>query len=161
MNLSTRGRYATRAMLQMALHYEDGPQSSAVISQSQEISASYLQQLLGTLKRAGLVRVVIGPGGGFTLARPPAEIPISAILEAVEGKLALVECVRDSSCCARAADCLSRELWVEANELLNGYFSSHTLASVLARCREGLIAERPPAPLAAPRCVRKRKQRQA
>ncbi len=71
MYLSTRGRYATRAMLELALHYGEAPRSTAAIGRGQGISERYLQQLLGTLKRAGLVRVVMGPGGGYTLAAPP------------------------------------------------------------------------------------------
>ncbi|MEW6363771.1 MAG: Rrf2 family transcriptional regulator [Acidobacteriota bacterium] len=131
MNLSTRGRYATRAMLELAQHYDQAPVSSTEISRNQQISARYLQQLLGTLKRAGLIRVALGPGGGFKLAAPPSEIRLSQILDAVEGRLALVECVSHESYCPRSPDCLAREIWVQASELLNDYFHSLTLADVL------------------------------
>ncbi len=147
MNLSTRGRYATRAMLELALHYPSGPLSTAAISRSQGISERYLQQLLGILKRAGLVRVVMGPGGGFTLASPPTEIRLSSILDAVEGRLALVECVSQESYCPRAPECLSREVWLGASELLNRYFDSLTLADVLVKCQQGKpvrLGPRPP-----------------
>ncbi len=137
MNLSTRGRYATRAMLELALHYPNGPLSTASISRSQGISERYLQQLLGILKRAGLVRVVMGPGGGFTLASPPTEVRLSSILDAVEGHLALVECVNEEHYCPRAPECLSREVWRGASELLNRYFDSLTLADVLVKCQKG------------------------
>lgn len=160
MYLSTRGRYATRAMLELALHYAEAPLSTAAISRSQGISERYLQQLLGILKRAGLVRVVMGPGGGYTLAAPPTEIRLSSILDAVEGRLALVECVRKVNYCPRAPDCLSRGVWVEASELLNGYFSSLTLGDVLVKCHKGNLrrwAARPPEILPSPRRRRPRK----
>jgi Rrf2 family protein len=160
MYLSTRGRYATRAMLELAQHYAEAPLSTAAISQSQGISERYLQQLLGTLKRAGLVRVVMGPGGGYTLAGPPTGIRLSAILDAVEGRLALVECVRKQSYCPRAPECLSRGVWLEASELLNRYYSSLTLADVLMKCRKGNLKRwgaRPPEILPSPRRRRPRK----
>ncbi len=120
-------------MLELAQHFDGGPLSSAEISRSQQISARYLQQLLGTLKRAGLIRVALGPGGGFKLAAPPSEILLSQILDAVEGRLALVECVSHESFCPRSPDCLAREIWVQASELLNEYFHSLTLADVLKK----------------------------
>ncbi|MBI5500991.1 MAG: Rrf2 family transcriptional regulator [Deltaproteobacteria bacterium] len=134
MNLSTRGRYATRAMLELALHHGKAPLSAAAISRAQGISARYLQQLLALLKRAGLVRVVMGRNGGFALTGRPDTVRVSEILDAVEGRLALVECVDHAERCSRAADCLSRAIWADATELLNRHFSSLTLADVLARC---------------------------
>ncbi len=160
MYLSTRGRYATRAMLELALHYGEAPLSTAAIGRGQGISERYLQQLLGTLKRAGLVRVVMGPGGGYTLAAPPPDIRLSSILDAVEGRLALVECVMKESYCPRSPDCLSRGIWVEASELLNRYFSSLTLGDVLVKCRKGNLKRwgaRPPEILPSPRRRRPRK----
>lgn len=160
MNLSTRGRYATRAMLELALHYTDAPLSSTAISRSQGISERYLQQLLGVLKRAGLVRVVMGPGGGYTMAAPPTEIRLDSILDAVEGRLALVECVTKESYCPRAPECLSRQVWVEASELLNRYFHSLTLADMLVKCdrmNRGRAGARPPELLPSPRRRRPRK----
>lgn len=154
MYLSTRGRYATRAMLELALHYDEAPLSTAAISRSQGISERYLQQLLGILKRAGLVRVVMGPGGGYRLAAPPTDIRLSSILDAVEGRLALVECVVKESYCPRAPECLSREVWVEASELLNRYFHSLTLADVLVKCHKRNLKRRrarPPELLPSPR----------
>jgi Rrf2 family cysteine metabolism transcriptional repressor len=133
MNLSTRGRYATRAMLELAQHYGEDAVSSEAISRAQGISMRYLQQLLGTLKRSGLVRVTLGPGGGFALAAPPDQIRIGDVLDAVEGHFSLVECVEDETLCPRAPNCLSRGLWVEASQILNRYFQSMTLADVLAR----------------------------
>ena len=134
MNLSTRGRYATRAMLELALRYGKAPQSAAAISRAQGISARYLQQLLALLKRAGLVRVVMGRRGGFALAGPPDGIRVLDVLDAVEGRLSLVECVDHQERCARAADCLSRTIWADATELLNRHFGSLTLADVLTPC---------------------------
>jgi Rrf2 family protein len=122
-------------MLELAKHYGEGPISSEAISRAEDISMRYLQQLLGTLKRAGLVRVALGPGGGFALAAPPEEIRIGDILDAVEGRFSLVGCVDEESLCSRAPDCLSRGIWVEASDLLNQYFQSLTLGGVLQRHR--------------------------
>jgi Rrf2 family protein len=122
-------------MLELAQHYGEDPVSSEAISRAQEISMRYLQQLLGTLKRSGLVRVALGPGGGFALAAPPDQIRIGDILDAVEGHFALVECVCDESLCSRAPECLSRGIWLEASEILNRYFQSMTLADILERSR--------------------------
>ncbi len=135
MNLSTRGRYATRAMLELALHYDEAALSTAAIAESQAISARYLQHLLGSLKRAGLVRAEMGPGGGFALALPPSEIKLGAILDVVEGKVALVECVKHESRCVRAPECVTRLIWAEASDLLQQYFHSITLADLLVRCQ--------------------------
>lgn len=153
MNLSTRGRYATRAMLELARLWGGPPLSAAAISVSQRISPRYLQQLLGLLKRAGLVRVVMGPGGGFRLASPPDTIRVSQILDAVEGHVALVDCVAHESYCDRVPDCLSRSIWVEASELLNRYFASLTLTDVLDKCRKprGRSAPKPAADPTRPR----------
>ena len=92
MRLTTKGRYAVTAMLDLALHYEDGPITLADISQRQGISLSYLEQLFAKLRRKGLVDSTRGPGGGYRLSRIPAEIPVADVIIAVDEKLETTRC---------------------------------------------------------------------
>jgi len=132
MDISCRGRYATRAMLELAASDTDAPVPLSLISERQEISRKYLQQLMSGLRRAGLVRVVKGFKGGFMLSRPAKEITVGDILRALEGDLGLVECVRYEDLCARRSDCLTHSIWATASKVLERYFDSITLAAVLA-----------------------------
>jgi Rrf2 family protein len=134
MFLTTRGRYATRAMIYLAMHHGEPPIPVAAIAAQEELSEKYLQQLLGTLRRAGLVRVVMGPHGGFELARPPAQVTIGAILRAVEGDIALAECVAMQGVCAKTTDCRARRVWCAATKALVEFLDAQTLATAM---REG------------------------
>lgn len=131
MNLSTRCRYATRAMIEMAKEFGKGPMSLKAIEESQQISRQYLQQLMPPLKKEGLIRVVKGKNGGFMLARPPSEIRIGEIIRAEQGDIAIVECVQNGDLCEFEPQCPSRDIWVEASQRLNEYFDSLTLEDVL------------------------------
>lgn len=131
MDISCRGRYATRAMLELATAEPGVPVPLSKVSERQEISRKYLQQLMSGLRRAGLVRVVKGFKGGFMLSRPPDEIRIGDILRALEGDLGLVECVRYQDLCPRKRDCLTHDVWARASQVLEEYFDSITLSSVL------------------------------
>ncbi len=131
--LSPRCRYATRAMIEMAKQYGEGPVSLKTIEENQNISRKYLQQLMPPLKRDGLVRVVKGKGGGFLLARPPSEIKILEIIHAEEGKLVVVECVEHEDLCDFSDQCPSREIWLNASKVLEEYFASMTLEEVVKR----------------------------
>lgn len=131
MFLTTRGRYATRAMLRLAINHGGPPVPVGEIAEVEQVSEKYLQQLLGTLKRAGLARVVMGPHGGFGLARAPAEITIGAILRAVEGDIALTECLIHDGVCDRVDDCAARRLWCAGTRALQEFFDSQTLASAM------------------------------
>lgn len=131
MDISCRGRYATRAMLELAASDTGAPVPLSRISERQEISRKYLQQLMSGLRRAGLVRVVKGFKGGFMLARPAEEISVGDILRALEGDLGLVECVRYEDLCARRSDCLTHDIWATASRVLERYFDSISLTAVL------------------------------
>ena len=122
-------------MLELADGEEGHPIPLSSIAERQEISRKYLQQLMGSLRRAGLVRVVKGFRGGFMLARPPKEIRIGDILRALEGDLALVECVRFEDICPRSDACTTRGLWTKATQVIEDYFDSVSLEDV----REGKI----------------------
>lgn len=131
MNLSSRCRYATRAMIEIAKEYGRGPVSLKTIEEAQHISRQYLQQLMPALKREGLIRASKGKNGGFMLARPPAKIKIGEIVRAQEGEIAIVDCVADKDLCDFQGQCPSRDIWVEASRLLSDYFDSMTLEDVL------------------------------
>jgi len=139
MKLSTRGRYATRAMLDLALNYGQEPVVLSAVARRQQISEQYLEQLIGPLKVAGLVRSVRGPNGGFMLAKSPSVISISQIIRAVEGSTALVECVDDPQACSRADDCLTRRVWVKATEAVNNVFGSITLQGLIDKKAEEMM----------------------
>lgn len=115
MRLSTRGRYALRAMADLALHDGKGPVARQEIADRQELSADYVAQLFARLRSAGLVEGVKGPGGGYLLARAPATITAGEVLQAVEGPLTVVPCTLDcpdtQPICSRVAECVTHLLW--------------------------------------------------
>lgn len=131
MRLSTKGRYAVTAMMDLAIHEANGPVTLADISQCQSISLSYLEQLFSKLRRNNLVRGVRGPGGGYQLARPATEITIAAIIAAVDEKV-------DSSCgegepCGQDQACLTHELWCGLSRQIYSFLDSISLAAFLSR----------------------------
>ncbi len=133
MKLSTRGRYGTRAMLDVALHCTEGPVHLRDIARRQQVSKKYLEHLTRRLEAAGLLRSIRGAGGGMSLARPPSEIRLSEIVETLEGPTALVECVDNPERCARSSSCATRDVWMEIGQLLGAFLESKTLQDL---CRE-------------------------
>jgi Rrf2 family protein len=127
LSLSCRGRYATRAIVELANRDSDQPVPLSVISKAQGISRKYLQQLMALLNRAGLVRVVKGQRGGYLLAKPANQVTIKDVLTAVEGDLKLVECVGDHESCLRFDMCRVQWVWEGASNVLNEYFDSVTI----------------------------------
>lgn len=125
MKLSTRSRYSTRLMVELALNYNKGPVLLKDISKSQEISFKYLSQLIMPLKIAGLVKANRGAHGGYFLARPPEEIKLSEIILAVEDSISPVECIDNPDICPRANNCITRDVWAEigrkCHEVLDAY----------------------------------------
>jgi len=133
MKLSTRGRYATRAMLELALRYGTGPVLLKDIANSQHVSDKYLEQVITPLKAAGLVNSVRGARGGFLLARPPGEIKLSQIIEVVEGSVAPVDCVDDPQGCPLSPQCVAREVWVKLKKSTDSVLDSVTLQDMVER----------------------------
>jgi Rrf2 family iron-sulfur cluster assembly transcriptional regulator len=131
MKLSTRSRYGTRLMLDMAQHYDDGPIHLANIAKRQGISVKYLEQIIIPLKKAHYVKSVRGPKGGHILAKPPTEITVGEIVALLEDGAFLVECSTDSQACERSATCLTRRLWKEAAQAMFDKLHSITLADVM------------------------------
>lgn len=133
MRLTTKGRYAVTAMLDLALHKDNGPISLAEISSRQDISLSYLEQLFVRLRRQGLVTSSRGPGGGYTLAVHPERIAIADIILAVDEKLDSTGCGSGGKGChSNDEPCLSHSLWEGLNEQVRGYLSGVTLAQTMA-----------------------------
>jgi Rrf2 family transcriptional regulator, iron-sulfur cluster assembly transcription factor len=136
MRISTAGRYALRAMLDLALYGQAGPILRHEIAQRQDISGEYIAQLFRQLTRAGLAQSVMGPGGGYQLALPPEQISAGAILQAVEGPFAAVFCVlphdphalADSQPpCARVETCAAHVLWSRLTRVIADYLNSVSL----------------------------------
>ena len=136
MKLSTRGRYSLRTMLDLALHFGDGPVLVKDISKRQKISRGYLQQLFIPLRSAGLVNSTRGASGGFTLARPPSEIRLAEIMQVTEGSTAPVPCVDEPEFCAQSSECTTREVWVEMKRAYDSLLDSITLQDLAHRHRK-------------------------
>ena len=131
MKISTRGRYGTRMMLDLAAHHDQGPTPLREIAKRQDLSVKYLEQLIIPLKAAGYIRSVRGARGGYTLARKPDKISVGQIIKVLEGGLSLVNCVEDPKICEREKNCPTRDIWLRMSERLMEELSSLTLRDVL------------------------------
>ncbi len=133
--LSTKGRYGTRLMLNLARHYSVGKEAIILksVSDDEEISIRYLEQIIIPLKISKLVKSIRGAGGGYTLARKPSEIKVSDILNALEGTCCLVDCVEDDDYCDRIDTCATHDIWEKASSLLHDYFDKTTLQDLMAQ----------------------------
>jgi len=132
MRLTTKGRYAVTAMLDLALHFEDGPITLADISQRQCISLSYLEQLFAKLRRQGLVESTRGPGGGYRLSRTPREIPIADVILAVDEKVETTRCGGLANC-QDDEQCLTHELWAELSQEIYQFLCGISLGDLVER----------------------------
>ena len=131
MKLSTRVRYGTRAMLDLALHRDDEPVSLREVCERQDVSESYLENLMSPLRAAGLVRTVRGYGGGYALARSPADITLGDVVRALDGSLAPVECVDKAGLCDRADGCVTRVIWTRVKRAMEGVLDDVTLSALV------------------------------
>jgi Rrf2 family protein len=136
MRLSTKGRYGTRAMLDVALHTDEGLVHLKHVAERQEISKKYLEHLVARLEADGLLRTVRGAGGGVALARPPSEVTILDILHTLEGSLAPVECADRPEVCSRSVNCGARDLWTELGGVMTGFLRAVTLEDLCERQRK-------------------------
>lgn len=135
MKLSTRGRYGARFMLDLAMHYGQGLVLLRELAKRQGLSAKYLDQLVGALRGAGLVKTKRGVSGGFQLAKLPDQIRLLEVVEAVEGPLHLVQCVAHPKGCPRSEKCVTIEVWEEAARAMREVLSRITLADLVERQR--------------------------
>jgi Rrf2 family iron-sulfur cluster assembly transcriptional regulator len=135
MKLSTKGRYAVMAMVDLATHSQGRPVSLADIAERQEISLSYLEQLFGKLRRCGLVKSMRGPGGGYLLGRAPMETRIADIVLAVDEPITATRCKVGTpvGCRGNQSRCLTHDLWEELGNQIHLYLASVSLADVVER----------------------------
>lgn len=132
MRLTTKGRYAVTAMLDLALHYEEGPTTLADISHRQGISLSYLEQLFAKLRKQGLVDSTRGPGGGYRLSRSPHEIPVANVITAVDEKVETTRCGGLSNC-QDDQQCLTHELWSELSSQIHQFLCGISLGTLVEK----------------------------
>ena len=145
MRLTTKGRFAVTAMIDLALRQNNGPVTLAAISQRQEISLSYLEQLFGKLRRHELVVSTRGPGGGYTLGRKAAEITVADIIVSVDEPLDATQCGGNDNCHGEGNRCMTHELWAALNRKMVDFLDSVTLQSLVDdQLAKGLVVESAP-----------------
>jgi Rrf2 family protein len=136
MKISTKGRYGTRALLDVALHQNESPVQLKAIAQRQQISLHYLEHIIAPLIAAGMLRSTRGARGGVSLGRSPQEIKLSEVVQVLEGSIAPVECVDDPNVCSRADLCVTRDIWAEMKGAMASVLESTTLQDLVERQRE-------------------------
>ncbi|MFC3678935.1 Fe-S cluster assembly transcriptional regulator IscR [Bacterioplanoides pacificum] len=141
MRLTTKGRYAVTAMLDLAIHAKTGPVSLNDISGRQGISLSYLEQLFAKLRRNGLVASVRGPGGGYRLSRGDDEIHVAEIIDAVNESMDATRCNRQGDC-QNGVECLTHHLWMDLSDQIHDFLAGITLKGLLQREEVRQIADR-------------------
>jgi len=136
MKLSTKGRYSIRALIDLALHPDEGPILIRDIAKRQRISERYLEQLFIPLRVAGLVRGIQGAHGGFILIKPPAEIRLSEVIRATEGSTAPVNCVDEPRLCLQSSTCPTRYIWAKIKRAIDKVLESTTLQDLAEKQRQ-------------------------
>ena len=135
MRLTTKGRYAVTALVDLALHAQHGPVSLADISKRQEISLSYLEQLFSKLRKSDLVQSVRGPGGGYKLNRPESEVYVADIIDAVNETIDATNC-GGSGNCQDGDMCITHHMWADLSARIHSFLSEISLASLIAQSRD-------------------------
>lgn len=130
MKLSTRGRYGARALMELAKIHGQGPLSLKEIASRQSIPLKYLEQIAMVLKDAGIVKSVRGPSGGYELSKDPQDMDLFEIVEALEGSLSFVSCVKDPEVCEKVETCAFNDLWRRVAEETSNILRSVTLADM-------------------------------
>jgi Rrf2 family iron-sulfur cluster assembly transcriptional regulator len=133
MRLTTKGRYAVTAVLDLALHQDMGPVSLAAISERQKISLSYLEQLFAKLRRNKIVSSTRGPGGGYTLTNDVDEVSVSDIILAVDESCKVVDCSDSDGCHGTDYQCLTHDLWQELSKEIRTFLDGITLAEIMPK----------------------------
>jgi Rrf2 family cysteine metabolism transcriptional repressor len=136
LKLSTRTRYGTRALLDLAHHQEDKPVQLKDIARRQNISLHYLEHIVAPLVGAGIIRSTRGVHGGLQLTRHPGEIRLSEVVRLLEGNIAPVDCVIDPEICTWSGQCITRDLWGEMKKAIDDTLKSITLQDMLEREKE-------------------------
>lgn len=136
MKLSTKGQYATRAMLQLALYAKEKPLSLREIAAREDISEQYLEQIFLILRRAHLVESVRGAHGGYFLGKPPQEILVGDIVRSVEGPIAPVDCLNEDGECTRSEACVTRRVWAKLQASMVHVLDRTSLADMVSMADE-------------------------
>ena len=136
MKLSTRTRYAVRAIIELAQNGNNKPLQLKIIAQRQDISVKYLEQLMAILRSSGFVRSIRGSKGGYVLAKAPNQIKLNEVLHRLEGTVTTVECVENEDYCLRSADCASRYLWVQVEQAIEKVLEAITLQDLVDKAND-------------------------
>lgn len=141
MKISTRGRYALRMMLDVAIHGDDGPVSFKDVSGREGISVKYMEQIGSTLTRAGLLKSVRGAQGGYNLVGKPSDHTVGSILRVTEGQFYLTPCVEQGGSCEHNPDCLTYPLWEKLNSAILEIVDNTTLQDLIDTAKERRIID--------------------
>jgi Rrf2 family protein len=131
LRLSTKSQYGVRAMFEIANRYHSGPVTIKQISERQSVSVAYLEQILNTLRKAGIIKSVKGPGGGYVLNQAPEHISIGAILRELDGPVAITSCLDPKEGCMRVDGCVTHLLWKSLGEKIEAFLDNMTLKDLL------------------------------
>jgi len=145
LRLSTKSQYGVRAMFEIAHGYHSGPVTIKEIAEKQSVSVAYLEQILNTLRKAGIIKSVKGPGGGYVLNEEPDHISIGAILRELDGPVAITSCLDPKEGCMRIDGCVTHLLWKSLGEKIEAFLDNMTL--------QDLLKDQPPAKM-----IRKRRR---
>jgi len=143
MKISTRLRYGTRLMLELAMNYGDNPMYLKEIAKSQNVSQKYLSQIIIPLKNAGLVNSFRGARGGYVLSRDPEQISMREIVQVLEGDFSFLQCIKKPSSCERVSACATRGIWYKIGRTIYNMLDCMSLAELVAECtnkQQNLIA---------------------
>ena len=140
MKLSTKARYGLRALVELATRNKGRPVLIRDIASEQDIPLAYLEQIIGPLVNAGIVRSIKGPKGGILLNRNPADVKLSELIQLLEGSFALVDCVDNPEICDRVEFCVTRDVWVKLKDALEGVLGSVTLQELVDKQKEKSLA---------------------
>jgi len=143
MKLSTKGRYGTRLLLDLALHQHEEPVLLRDIALRQDISLHYLEHLVTPLVAGGIVRTTRGPKGGISLVKPPEQVKLSNVIQLLEGSMAPAECVNDPTVCNRSGICVTRDVWDELKRTTDGILESITIQNLVERHKQKTQPKQP------------------
>ena len=138
MKLSTKGRYGTRLMMDLAFHYGGGLVLLKDIARREGLSVGYLEHLIPLLKSAGLIKSSRGAHGGYSLAKEPSEINLKEVVQALEGSLSPVDCIDSIEVCRRSRQCVTRDIWIELGEKILETLENVTLNDLIEKKRNKL-----------------------
>lgn len=132
MNITSKGRYALQVMLDLGQHYDDSCISLKTVADRQDISMKYLEAIVGTLKKAGLLESTRGKEGGYRLSRPPEDVFVGEVIRCTEDKTAPVSCIKSGGVhCDRAAVCMTVPMWKELDDITNAYLDTVSIKDLL------------------------------